>query len=447
MPDHNNKKTSEAERRLVLPDAKIPYAELAVTTNFSFLRGASHPKEMVQQASDLGIACIGIADRNSFAGVVRAYDQWKNIARPKIEKATKEQRTDLESQVLRLLIGTRLVTADGFETIAYPIDREAYGRLCRLLTAGNIKTEKGGCILSFDDILSVAERQIFIVVPPEHLSSEFITRLGRLAQAAPRRCYLAGSSLYRGDELRRLTMLDEAGRRACAPLIATNDVHFHAPERRTLADVVTCIREKCTVATAGFRLNVNAERYLKSPAEMTRLFHHFPEAMVRTMDVANAIEFSLDDLQNQYPDEPVPPGKTAQEHLRDLTWQGAYWRYPKEKYPNGIPKKVRDHIEEELSLIARLEYPNYFLTVHDVVAFARSKNILCQGRGSAANSVVCYCLGVTSVDPDESQLLFARFISENRGEPPDMSQGLTPGHAWRITLSSYAESAQLVSLG
>ena len=420
MPDHNNKKAPEVECRLVLPDAEIAYAELAVTTNFSFLRGASHPKEMVLQASHLGIACIGIADRNSFSGVVRAYDQWKNIARPKIEKITKEQRADLESQVIRLLIGTRLVTADGFEAITYPIDREAYGRLCRLLTMGNLKAEKGECTLSFDDILSVAERQVFIVVPPEHLSSEFIARLGRLAQAAPGRCYLAGSSLYRGDEFRRLTMLDEAGRRAGAPLIATNEVYFHTPERRTLADVVMCIREKCAIATAGFRLNVNAERHLKSPAEMKRLFQLFPEAIARTMEVANAIHFSLDDLQNQYPDEPVPPGKTAQEHLRDLTWQGAEERYPIHRFPKGIPREVQDQIQAELALIHKLEYARYFLTVHDVVRYARREKILCQGRGSAANSVVCYCLGITSINPTESQGLFARFISENRGEPPDI---------------------------
>jgi error-prone DNA polymerase len=407
-------------RPVAFPDPEIAYAELAVTTNFSFLRGASHPREMVQQASDLGHTAIGIADRNSFAGVVRAYDQWKHIARPKGENITREHHAELEGRLIRLRVGTRLVTNDGFEVITYPVDREAYGRLCRLLTQGNLKATKGECVLSFDDILFVAERQIFIVVPPEKPSPEFITRLETLAQAAPGRCYLAGASLYRGDELRRLTMLDELGRRAGAPLIATNDVHFHAPERRPLADIMMCIREKCTVAAAGFRLNVNAERHLKRPAEMARLFRHFPDAMARTMEIANAISFSLDDLKNEYPDEPVPPGKTAQEHLEDLTWKGASDRYPRNRFPEGIPAKVKKQIEEEFALIAKLDYARYFLTVHDVVRFARSMNILCQGRGSAANSVICYCLGVTSVDPHESQLLFARFISENRGEPPDI---------------------------
>ena len=415
MPEQEGFKERPIIRPIAFPDPEIAYAELAVTTNFSFLRGASHPKEMVQQASELGLAAIGIADRNSFAGVVRAYDQWKHIARPKIEGMTKEQRADLESRVIRLRLGTRLVTTDGFEAITYPIDREAYGRLCRLLTQGNLKSTKGECHLTFEDVLAVSSHQIFIVIPPEKLAPEFIARLEMLSRIAPGRCYLAGSSLYRGDELRRLTMLDEIGRCAGAPLIAVNDVHYHAPERLSLADIMMCIREKCTVATAGFRLDVNAERHLKPPAEMARLFRHFPEAIARTVEIANAIHFSLDDLKNEYPDEPVPPGKTAQEHLEDLTWKGASDRYPK-----GVPDKIRGQIRQEFELIAKLDYARYFLTVHDVVAHARSKNILCQGRGSAANSVICYCLGVTAVDPAESQLLFARFISENRGEPPDI---------------------------
>ena len=415
MPEQEGFKERPIIRPIAFPDPEIAYAELAVTTNFSFLRGASHPKEMVQQASELGLAAIGIADRNSFAGVVRAYDQWKHIARPKIEGMTKEQRADLESRVIRLRLGTRLVTTDGFEAITYPIDREAYGRLCRLLTQGNLKSTKGECHLTFEDVLAVSSHQIFIVIPPEKLAPEFIARLEMLSRIAPGRCYLAGSSLYRGDELRRLTMLDEIGRCAGAPLIAVNDVHYHAPERLSLADIMMCIREKCTVATAGFRLDVNAERHLKPPAEMARLFRHFPEAIARTVEIANAIHFSLDDLKNEYPDEPVPPGKTAQEHLEDLTWKGASDRYPK-----GVPDKIRGQIRQEFELIAKLDYARYFLTVHDVVAHARRKNILCQGRGSAANSVICYCLGVTAVDPAESQLLFARFISENRGEPPDI---------------------------
>ncbi len=222
---------------------------------------------------------------------------------------------------------------------------------------------------------------------------------------------------HRGDEPRRLGLLDELGKRAGTPLVAVNDVLYHAPERRPLADVVTCIREKCTIAEAGFRLAVNAERHLKPPAEMARLFAAFPDAITRTVEIAEACHFSLGDLRNEYPDEPVPPGKTAQQHLADLTWQGA-----RRRYPHGVPQDIRDTLAEELAMIARLDYARYFLTVHDVVAFARNlpKPILCQGRGSAANSAVCYCLGITEVNPAKIKLLFARFISEKRGEPPDI---------------------------
>jgi error-prone DNA polymerase len=381
--------------------AMSAYAELAVTTNFSFLRGGSHPQEMVAKADELGLAAIGIADRNSFAGVVRAY------------REAKERK-------IKLLVGTRLVTTDGFEAIAYPTDRTAYGRLCRLLTAGNIKAKKGECILSFDDVLAASEGQIFIALPPETLSSEFAERLKALAYAKPGRSFLAGVHRHRGDEPRRLGLLAELGERAGAPLVAVNDVLYHAPERRPLTDVLTCIREKCTIAEAGFRLTINEERYIKPPAEMARLFADFSAAIARTVQIANACRFSLRELKYEYPDEPVPPGKTAQEHLEDLTWEGARKYYPKDKYPDGIPADVIKRLVDELAIIAKLEYARYFLTVHDVVAFARRQEILCQGRGSAANSAVCYCLGITSVNPDKSKLLFARFISENRNEPPDI---------------------------
>jgi error-prone DNA polymerase len=409
------------------------YAELAVTTNFSFLRGASHPQEMVARADELGLTAIGIADRNSFAGVVRAYDE------------TKKRK-------IKLLVGTRLVTADGFEVLTYPTDRAAYGRLCRLITAGNLKAKKSECHLTFEDILTAAEGQIFIALPlpdlwdlfpgrgaacseakwcaadpgsshtPSVERSIFSSRLSALAEAAPGRTFLAGIHYHRGDEPRRLGLLAELGARCRAPLVAVNDVFYHAPERRPLVDVLTCIREKCTVAAAGLRLSVNAERHLKAPAEMARLFAAFPDAIARSVAIARACSFSLGELRYEYPDEPVPPGKTAQQHLEDLTWAGAQDRYPKHHYPNGIPDEVSTRLKDELALIGKLDYARYFLTVHDVVSFARSqeKEILCQGRGSAANSAVCFCLGITSVNPDKSNLLFARFISENRGEPPDI---------------------------
>src|SRR5499427_10435768 len=413
------------------------YAELAVTTNFSFLRGASHPQELVARADELGLTAIGIADRNSFAGAVRAYDEARK-------------------RKIKLLVGTRLVTIDGFEVLTYPTDRAAYGRLCRLITAGNLKAKKSECHLTFEEILNAAEGQILIALPPamsfcgtdsisarprasgdpvlasrfrgnerrepSAASSLFLERLSALADAAPGRTFLAGVHYHRGDEPRRLGLLAELGAQCRAPLVAVNDVFYHAPERRPLLDVLTCIREKCTITAACLRLSINAERHLKAPAEMARLFAAFPDAIARSLTIARSCSFSLGELKYEYPDEPVPTGKTAQQHLEDLTWAGAHDRYPKDKYPNGIPGDVRKRLEDELALIGKLDYARYFLTVHDVVSFARSqeKKILCQGRGSAANSAVCFCLGITSVNPDKSNLLFARFISENRGEPPDI---------------------------
>jgi error-prone DNA polymerase len=404
------------------------YAELAVTTNFSFLRGASHPQEMVATAAELGLAAIGIADRNSFAGVVRAFDEWK------------------KRKAIKLVVGTRLVTVDGFEALTYPTDRQAYGRLCKLLTQGNLKADKGECHLTFEDILGASDRQIFIALPPPALlfldsarprtsgdpaldsrlrgnerNSDFTARLATLARTAPGRTFLAGVHHHRGDEPRRLGLLAELGESLGAPLVAVNDVHYHAPQRRPLADIVICVREKCTIAEAGFRLAANAGRHLKAPHEMARLFRNFPDALARTVKIAQACAFSLDELKYEYPDEPVPEGKTAQAHLEDLTWASAAERYPKDRFPDGIPAEVAARLREELSLIAKLDYARYFLTVHDVVAYARNeKKILCQGRGSAANSAVCFCLGITEVNPNESKLLFARFISENRNEPPDI---------------------------
>ena len=322
---------------------------------------------------------------------------------------------------IKLVVGTRLVTVDGFEVLTYPTDRQAYGRLCQLLTKANLKAKKGECHLTFEQILDASEGQIFIALPPEELSHAFTARLSALVHAAPGRTFLAGVHYHRGDEPRRLGLLAELGERHGAPLAAVNDVHYHAPERRPLLDVVTCIREKCTFSQAGLRLAVNAERHLKAPSEMARLFKNFPDAVARTVAIANACTFSLGQLKYEYPDEPVPPGKTAQQHLEDLTWAGAAERYPQDRFPNGVPTDVKARLNEELALIAKLDYARYFLTVHDVVAYARKvKNILCQGRGSAANSAVCFCLGITEVNPNESKLLFARFISANRNEPPDI---------------------------
>jgi error-prone DNA polymerase len=251
------------------------YAELAVTTNFSFLRGASHPQEMVAAAEALRLAAIGIADRNSFAGVVRAFGQWKKIVKEKRTVGLSEDQA--RQTTVKLIVGTRLITADGFEAIAYPTDRKAYGRLCRLLTLGNRRAKKGECHIFFEDILAAGEGQVFIAVPPEAPGSDFIARLVRLAAGAPDRTFLAGIHRHRGDEPRRLGQLDELGRKHGTPLVAVNDVHYHVPERRILADVVTCIREKCQIAEAGLRLAVNEERHLKPPQEMARRRAPVPE--------------------------------------------------------------------------------------------------------------------------------------------------------------------------
>ncbi|MFL5230602.1 MAG: error-prone DNA polymerase [Microvirga sp.] len=376
----------------------MPYAELAVTTNFSFLRGASHPQEYVAQAAALGLKAIGIADRNTMAGVVRAYSEGKN-----------------HKDTLKLLVGARLVTTDGFETIAYPIDREAYGRLCKLLSQGNLRTKKGQCHLGFDEILAASEGQIFIAMPPPRLAKSFAERLVELDRAAPTRTYLGAVHRYGSDEPRRLGRLAEFGERLGVPLVAVGDALYHAPERRPLQDIVTCIREKCTIREAGLRLEKHAERHLKSAEEMARLFASYPDAIARTVEIAQACSFSLDELNYEYPEEPVPPGKTPQQYLMELTWHHARWRYGAE-----IPEKVQTLLHDELALIEGLKYAQYFLTVYDVVAFAKSKGILCQGRGSAANSAVCYCLGITAVDPEQSNALFARFVSADRDEPPDI---------------------------
>ena len=227
--------------------------------------------------------------------------------------------------------------------------------------------------------------------------------------------YLAARHAYRGDDRARISALAELASRTGIPLVATNAVLYHAPHRRPLQDVLTCIREKCTIAEAGLKLEANAERHIKPANDMARLFNGYEEALARSVEIADACTFSLDELKYEYPDEPVPAGKTPHSHLEDLTWQGAAWRFP-----HGIPGKVRDTLVKELALIAELDYARYFLTVHDIVHYARSRGILCQGRGSAANSSVCYCLAITNVDPTEIDLLFERFVSPERKEPPDI---------------------------
>ncbi|MEQ9507259.1 MAG: error-prone DNA polymerase [Hyphomonas sp.] len=374
------------------------YAELAVMTNFSFLRGASHAEELVQRAAMLGLAAIGVADRNTLAGVVRAHVAAKAAG-------------------LKLLVGARLVPQNGPEILTYPMDRAAYGRLSRLLSEGKMKpgVSKGECHMQLADILAASDGQVMIVLPPDVPEPRFSETLKQAARTAPGRVYLGARFTYSGRNRERLGRLAELSAAAGAPLVAINDVLYHAPERRPLQDVMTCIREHCTIDSAGYRLEANAERHLKPPEEMARLFRDSEPALARTMEIAARCTFSLDELSYVYPDEPVPPDSTPQAHLEHLTLKGAAWRYPQ-----GIPHKVATQIRKELGIIAQLNYAPYFLTVHDIVSWARQKAILCQGRGSAANSAVCYCLGITSVDPTLTSLLFERFLSPERKEPPDI---------------------------
>jgi error-prone DNA polymerase len=369
------------------------YIEFSVASNFSFLRGASHPEELMVQAAHIGLAGLGLCDRNSVAGVVRAH------------LAKHEQNLSL-----RYHPGARLVFADGTpDILAYPRDRTGWGRLTRLLTVGNLRAKKGDCVLHLDDLLAHAFGLELIAMGA---SSRL---LARLHEAAPHRVRLAASMLYRGHDRARLARLKEVARTTGVPLIAVNDVLYHHPDRRPLADVLTCIREKTTIDRAGRKLAANAERYLKPPQEITRLFRNTPEAIAETLVLGDALSFSLNELRYEYPEEQVEGFDNAQDALAHFTYEGAARRYPQ-----GIPDRVRTNLEHELKLIARLEYEPYFLTVYDIVRFARSKGILCQGRGSAANSAVCYCLGVTEVDPDRADLLFERFISPERREPPDI---------------------------
>jgi error-prone DNA polymerase len=372
----------------------MSYAELAVTTNFSFLRGASHPGDFVEQAHALGYAAIGIADRNTLAGVVRAYEKWKRL-----EKAP------------RLLIGARLVFRDGTpDILAYPKDRKAYARLSRLISVGKLRTKKGECLLDFSDLLEYRRGLLLIVMPPADPrdAKPVLSRLGADT-------WLAACMLYTGEDRRRLRDLKRIAREARVPLIAINDALYHHSDQRDLQDIVTCIREHVTLKEAGTRLQANAERHLKEPGEMTRLFRDCPEAVEETLRFADRITFHLGILGQRYPREPVPRGKSADQHLRDLTKAGLKWRYP-----SGTPFKVARLAAKELRFIAEGHIAHYFLTVHDIVKFARSQDILCQGRGSAANSVICYALGVTSVDPMEIDVLFERFLNTERREPPDI---------------------------
>jgi len=393
-------------RVTVMQYAELPYAELQVTTNYSFLRSGSHPGELVFRAIELGHNAIGITDRNTLAGVVRAYSAIKEYY---------DEHPAPKEQWIKLLVGARLETRDGYSLLAYPMHVEGYKRLSRLLTAGNRRAAKGECDLTFDDLADYSEGLIAVILPPRDLDDPaFHERVSRLARLYGNRCYLAGNVLFRGDDARRLAALDDLASRMKVRFVATNDVHYHIPDRRALQDVVTAIRLTCTVEELGFHRFASAERHLKAPQEMHRLFRRYPHAIERIQEIVGRCTFSLDQLKYQYPVE-YEGGETPMQKLERLTWKGA-----RERYPQGVPDEIAATIRHEFELIAKKRIAQYFLTVHEIVAQAREMKILCQGRGSAANSVVCYCLRITEVNPNETKVLFERFISNARDEPPDI---------------------------
>lgn len=378
--------------------APPPFAELVAATNYSFLRGASHPAQMVARAHALGMAGLGVADRNTVAGVVRAHVAWRDVGGP--------------AGGFRLAVGARLVFTDGTpDVVAYPATRHGWGRLTRLLTLGNRRSEKGDCTLYLPDLLDHADDLLLIATGQDG------TVLERLAEARPGAVWLAATMQRNGADTRRLVQAQALSAASGVPLLATNDVLYDHPDARALHDVLTCIREGVTIPSAGRRLLANAERHLKPPAEMTRLFRICPEAVAATTDVLSRATFTLDDLRYEYPHEPVPAGWKPQDWLEHLVHEGG-----NALFPDGLPPQYRAVLQEEFGLIRHHDFACYFLTVHDIVRHARSLDppILCQGRGSAANSLVCYFLGITPIDPVREKLLFSRFLSEARSEPPDI---------------------------
>jgi len=417
------------------------FAEPVAATNFSFLRGASPGPSMVLTALLLGYAGIGIADRNTVAGVVRAWAalrQLKEEGLPAPEKVREggspgeyawienpafaelpfmPEEMKARADRFKLATGARLVFADGTpDIVVYPANRDGWGRLCRLLSHGNRKdgVKKGDCRLVLDDLLADARDLLLILMPGRSLDG-LAGLLARLDDAAPGSIWLGATMHRRGDDRRRLARLKAIAAATRTPLIATNDALYDSISQRGLQDVLTCIREGVTIERAGRRLEANAERHLKLPQEMARLFRDAPEAIAETQALFSRIEFDLGQLKYEYPDEPVPPGWKDQDWLVELVRRRCLIRYP-----DGVPDKVEKLLAKELGLIGKLEYARYFLTIRQIVEFADSKGILCQGRGSAANSAVCYVLGITAVDPADNDVLFERFISTERKEPPDI---------------------------
>ncbi|WJR66384.1 error-prone DNA polymerase [Neorhizobium sp. CSC1952] len=373
----------------------MKYSELQVTTHFSFLRGASSADELFATAAALRIDALGVVDRNSLAGIVRAWEAAKTTG-------------------VRLVVGCRLDLTDGMSILVYPTDRPAYSRLTRLLSLGKSRGGKGKCVLGFPDVEAYSEGLLAVLVPDE-ADDIYAGQLRKVAATFGDRAYVSLCLRRRPNDRLRLHNLSNIAARHKIKTVVTNDILFHDSSRRQLQDVVTCIRNHTTIDSVGFDRERHADRYLKAPEEMHRLFSEYPEALARTREIVDRCTFDMSELQYQYPEEAIVPGLDAQQSLTKFAWEGAA-----DRYPEGIPTKVRKAILHELELIRLMKYAPYFLTVYSIVRFARSKNILCQGRGSAANSAVCYCLGITSINPESSDLLFERFVSMERNEPPDI---------------------------
>ena len=376
------------------------YAEFAVQSNFSFLRGASGPEELIVAAERMGYSAVGLADRNTVAGVVRAWQQ-------------------AVIGGVAYHPGCRLSFADATpDILAYPRNRKGWGHLCRLLTQANLRpeSEKGAPLLYGDDILAWGEDlSLAVLAGPDGNQGEDLVFLKRLADRFRQAVWLAVAPSYDGNDRFRLVQAEAMAISARVPMLAVNDVLYHEAGRRSLQDVLTAIRLNTSVARAGFALEANAERHLKPPREMARLFRNHPQALTETLRFAETLAFSLGELKHNYPDEPTRDGASPQQELERLTWEGAARRFPA-----GVDDKSRGILLKELALVGKLNYAGYFLTVHDIMTYARSQNILCQGRGSAANSLICYCLFITDIGPERMDTLFERFISEERGEPPDI---------------------------
>jgi error-prone DNA polymerase len=373
----------------------MAYVELQCASYFSFLKACSAPDDLFARAKDLGMEALAIADRNTLAGVVRAH-------------------VAAEEHGVRLIIGCRLDLMDGMSLLVYPMGRGGYANLCRLLSLGKTRAGKNGCDIEWTDVEDFSDDLIAIFIPDE-ADDMCAVRLRKFKALFTDRAYMALSLRHRQNDHMRLHALSDLAVKHRVPTVVTNDVLYATYDRAYLHDVITCIANRCTIDTMGDLRFKYADRFLKSPEEMQRLFPDYRDAMRRTEEIADKCRFSLSELEYQYPEEKLMPGMSAIEALKRLSWAGAKWRYPE-----GVPQKVIGLLKHELDLIGRLDYAPYFLTVNAIVQFARSKDILCQGRGSAANSCVCYVLGITSVDPDRNDLLFERFISEERREPPDI---------------------------